>query len=188
MGPPLLITAYRFTVGGRMHGFDVAHEDAVHAPAVHLLHGQHQADFWKFENHPGGGHHAQHAENHAAERVEIPLGKGHGHQVGDIHQRRPPTDAIRIFVHLLPFPDGFIGIILVVALFGFNTISNVSNRAQDWNRADETIEDKIAANLPGNNETPMTITIGAGANSYNITGVLRTYVEDGKSITVFVPN
>ena len=37
-----------------------------------------------------------------------------------------------------------IAIILVVAVIGFNTIASVSNRAQAWNEADESMEYAIA--------------------------------------------
>jgi len=84
-----------------------------------------------------------------------------------------------------------ISIILVAALIGFNTISNVSNRAQDWNASDQTVESLIAAGGQGNDQTNhpdiknVGLTISAGGADFTVSGSIRTYVNDGKTISVF---
>jgi len=86
-----------------------------------------------------------------------------------------------------------IAIILVVALIGFNVIANVDNRAQGWNASDQTIETLIAEGGQGNDQdnhpdlvgVKLTITPDGESLSFSINGDIRTFVSDGKTITVF---
>ena len=82
-----------------------------------------------------------------------------------------------------------IGIILVVALIGFNVIAGVDNRAQGWNVADQDIETRISQNYPGNDpagDQTVVLSIENDDAVFQIPGEIRTHVSDGKSITVFV--
>jgi len=83
-----------------------------------------------------------------------------------------------------------IGIILVVALVGFNTIANIGNRAQEWNQADQTVEDLIAQGADYTDSPSLSITLvpGGDEDPIVITGVLRTFTdpESGKTLTIFV--
>jgi len=85
-----------------------------------------------------------------------------------------------------------IAIIMVVALVGFNTIARLGNNAQEWNMADQTVEDMIATNVGGVPSDPLNITLtpGYGESNIEINGVLKTFTDpaSGKEITVFVPN
>jgi len=82
-----------------------------------------------------------------------------------------------------------IAIILVVALIGFNTISRVDLSAQGWNASDQAIENLISlggsGNDPANPDKQVVLTIVTGGETFKITGDIRTYVDGGKSITVF---
>jgi len=86
-----------------------------------------------------------------------------------------------------------ISIILVVALIGFNTIASVDIRAQEWNAADETIENFIAMQVGGqatltNDDAPFSITVNKGEQVFIIDGFVRTYIDNntGRSISVFL--
>jgi len=91
-----------------------------------------------------------------------------------------------------------IGVILVVALAGFNTIASVGNRAQEWNLADQSLEDLIASGAEGENrDGTVSIVLRPGDPGADppvlpivINGVLRTYTDpaSGKTITIFVPD
>jgi len=83
-----------------------------------------------------------------------------------------------------------IGIILVVALVGFNIIANAGNRAQEWNQADQTVEGLIAQGADYSDSPTLNITLTPGGEEdpVVITGVLRTFTDpdSGKTITIFV--
>ena len=87
-----------------------------------------------------------------------------------------------------------IAIILVVALAGFNTIARVGNSAQEWNMADQTVEDMIANDRDGVETATLDITLTpTGSDSSApvvIPGVLRTFTDlvSGRTITIFVPD
>ena len=86
-----------------------------------------------------------------------------------------------------------IAIILVVALVGFNTIANISNRAQAWNEADQEIEDLIATGTGYAEYKDVTLGLpvtDSGDNPVLITieGRLLTYDKGGKMLTVFQPD
>jgi len=88
-----------------------------------------------------------------------------------------------------------IGIILVVALIGFNTIANVDRRAQDWNLADQNIETMIAQ---GESKADSELTIDGvvleisigGDNTATINGKILTFTDEGsgRQIQIFQPN
>ena len=86
-----------------------------------------------------------------------------------------------------------LAIILVVALVGFNTIANVDIRAQEWNAADETIENHIAMQVGeqtalANEDAPFTITVNKGEQVFSIDGYIRTYIDNntGKTMSAFI--
>jgi len=80
-----------------------------------------------------------------------------------------------------------IAVILVVALVGFNTIANTSNRAQAWNQADQTLENMIAKAEPGTfTAEPKTLVVYQnGAPVATIKGELRTFEYEGRKMEVF---
>jgi len=85
-----------------------------------------------------------------------------------------------------------IGIILVVALIGFNTLSRVSNQAQEWNAADESLESAIAAGINYESYTTTSLSfsfVNPSASSETITisipGKVLKYEHNGRTIQVF---
>jgi len=93
-----------------------------------------------------------------------------------------------------------IAIILVVAVIGFNTIASVSNRAQAWNEADESMEYAIAnENFETAEDVLLKLTIidqtegNVGnligdKNDYNnpfsFTGNVQTYINESNGSTL----
>ena len=104
-----------------------------------------------------------------------------------MHKTRAGFSLVETIVAL-----AIIAIIMVVALVGFNTIARLGNSAQEWNQADQTVEDMIATNTGYVNSDPLNITLTPGGDeaSVVIKGVLRTFTDpaSGKEITVFVPD
>ena len=86
-----------------------------------------------------------------------------------------------------------IAVILVVALVGFNTISNINNRAQSWNAADEDIEALIAGGKDkavsfSEESLKFSIENPRGTDApfdIEIKGYLLTFNKDGKTIEIF---
>jgi len=87
-----------------------------------------------------------------------------------------------------------IAIILVVALIGFNTIANVNNRAQAWNKADESLENMIAAGTEYTSSLPATLKVtvtnpGTGQQfSTQIDSAIKVFTYEGKTLEVFQPD
>jgi len=83
-----------------------------------------------------------------------------------------------------------IAIILVVALAGFNTIASVDIKTQQWNEADEGLEDIIAqgAGFKSAQDFDLKITVAPGEAapvSIVIPGEIQTFEENGKTMNVF---
>ena len=83
-----------------------------------------------------------------------------------------------------------IAIILVVALVGFSTIANVDIKTQQWNEADEGLEDIIAQGAGfksvQNFDLKITVVPGEAAPvSIVIPGEIQTFEENGKTMNVF---
>ena len=83
-----------------------------------------------------------------------------------------------------------IGVILVVAIMGFNTIANVSGRAQDINETDQDIETLIAQGEPYDS-VDVTLSISAKdpvsgeTIALDIPGTIQTYEQDGDKLGIF---
>jgi len=108
--------------------------------------------------------------------------------VGKLKARRKNRTGFTLIETIVAF--AIIAIILVVALVGFNTIANTSNRAQAWNKADETLENMIAAAVPGTfTAVPYTLVVYEnGTVVAEIDGELRTFEYEGRTMEVFHAN
>lgn len=86
-----------------------------------------------------------------------------------------------------------IAVILVAALSGFNALASLNIKAQRMNLADESLEAFIASRAPGNDpdhpDKKAAISFGAGDDeSIRITGNVRVYFSNGRTLAVFVPD
>lgn len=83
-----------------------------------------------------------------------------------------------------------IGIILVVAIMGFNTMASVSTRAQDINKANQDIETLIVqGEVYDSDEATLRISaidpVSGETIALEIPGTIQTYEQDGGRLRVF---
>jgi type II secretory pathway pseudopilin PulG len=86
-----------------------------------------------------------------------------------------------------------VGIIIVVAVTGINTIANVNVRSQDMNVADEEMEALIArGEYASYQKVTMKVVVGEGADQVeiNVPGRILTFVNEknGNTLEVFEPD